>query len=124
MPNEIAIADPNRINSPALPRATQTRQIPKIKAMPKKNSAMVALQARNGIVEGGMKELTFAVYRTNPAKSPYPTFRPRYSPKRSAIPERNAAPSATRANRAAQDSQSGRPGLFLLSLASMHRRFR
>ena len=61
MPNEITIAVPNKINNTALPSATHTRQIPKIKVMPKKNSAIVAAQARNRMVEGGMKEFTFAV---------------------------------------------------------------
>jgi hypothetical protein len=61
MPNEIAMAVPNKINRTALPKATQTRQIPTIKAMPKNSSAMVAAHARNGIVEGGMKEFTLAV---------------------------------------------------------------
>jgi len=42
VPNEIAMAVPNQINKTALPMATQTRQIPKIKAMPKKSSATVA----------------------------------------------------------------------------------
>jgi hypothetical protein len=61
IPNEIAIAVPNTINSTALPRATQTRQIPKIKVMPKKSSAAVAAHARNGIVDAGMNEFTLAV---------------------------------------------------------------
>ena len=61
MPNEIAMAVPNKINNTALPIATHTRQIPKIKAMPKKSSAAVAAHARNRIVEAGMKELTMAV---------------------------------------------------------------
>jgi len=61
MPKEIAIAVPNKINNPALPRAIQTRQTPKIKVMPKKSSAAVAAHARNGIVDGGMKEFTLAV---------------------------------------------------------------
>ena len=64
------MAVPNKINNTALPRATQTRQIPKIRAIPKKNSAIVAAYAKNGIAEGGMKEFTLPVYRTKPAKSP------------------------------------------------------
>ena len=70
MPNEIAMAVPNKNNNTALPRATQTRQIPKIKAIPKKSSAIVAAHARNGIVDAGMKEFTWAVYCTKCAKSP------------------------------------------------------
>lgn len=61
MPNEIAIAVPKKVNNTALPIATHTRQIPKIKAMPKKSSAAVAAQARNGIVEVGMNEFTLVV---------------------------------------------------------------
>jgi len=61
MPNEIAIAVPNNSNSTVLAMPTHTRQIPNIKAMPKKSSASVAAHARNGIVEGGMNEFTLAV---------------------------------------------------------------
>ena len=70
MPNEIAMAVPNRINNTAVPRATHTRHTPTIRAMPKKSSAPVAAQAKTGIVDDGMKEFTLAVYRTNPAKFP------------------------------------------------------
>jgi len=55
------MAVPNRISSAAAPSATHTRQIPTIKAIPKKSSATVAAHARNGIVDGGMKEFTWAV---------------------------------------------------------------
>ena len=42
------MAVPNKINRTALPKATQTRQIPTIKAMPKKSSAMVAAHPEMG----------------------------------------------------------------------------
>ena len=61
MPNEMAMAVPNRTSSPAAASATKRSQIPRINVMPRKVSAIVAAQARNGIVNAGMKELTFAV---------------------------------------------------------------
>jgi len=60
-PNEIAIAVPNNTSSSALPSATQRSQTPVIKAIPSTSSATVAAQARNGMVNAGMKEFTWAV---------------------------------------------------------------
>ena len=70
IPNEMAMAIPNRASSKALPREIQRGQIPRINAIPKNNSPAVAAQARNGIVAGGMKEFTLAVYWMKPSKFP------------------------------------------------------
>ena len=45
------MAMPNSTSNAALPRAVQRGQMPRISATPRKNSAAVAAQARNGIVE-------------------------------------------------------------------------
>ena len=67
MPNEIAMAVPNKSSRMELPRAAQRSQMPSTRARPNASSATVADHARNGIVEAGMKEFTCAVYRMNPA---------------------------------------------------------
>jgi hypothetical protein len=48
MPNEIAMAAPNKSSKPAAVSATKRVQIPKIKVTPMRVSTMVAAQARNG----------------------------------------------------------------------------
>jgi hypothetical protein len=60
MPKEIAIAVPNRTSSSALASAIQRGQIPIMSVTPRNNSAAVAAQARNGIVDAGMKEVAVA----------------------------------------------------------------
>src|ERR1700741_1836668 len=96
MPNEIAMAVPNRTSSPAAASATKRSQIPRIKVMPRKVSAIVAAQARNGIVNAGIKELTFAVYSIKCLKLSGLVFSPQI-PKRPATADKTAAPSANRA---------------------------
>ena len=55
------MATPKMASNNALPRATQRGQTPRINASPSDSSAAVAAQARNGIVDAGMKDFTFAV---------------------------------------------------------------
>lgn len=64
------MAMPNTANNKALPKATRRGHTPNIKAIPRTNSAAVAVQARNGMVKAGMKEFTSAVYLTKFAKFP------------------------------------------------------
>ena len=96
MPNDHAIARPNKASSTALQKETQRAQMPAMSATPSAISAMVDAQARKGMLNAGMKELTLAVYRSKLAKFPQLLFLP-HSPKRSATADRNEMPSATRA---------------------------
>src|ERR1700747_16501 len=108
MPNEIAMAVPNRTSSPAAASATKRSQIPRINVMPRKVSAIVAAQTRNGIVNARMKELTFAVYSIKCLKLSGLVFSPQI-PKRPATADKNPAPSANRVQRIANDSHLTRP---------------
>ena len=62
------MAVPKGKSSVAALSATQRSRIPMISVMPSDNSAAVAAQARNGIMNAGMKELTCAVYCVKVAK--------------------------------------------------------
>lgn len=84
------MAVPKRKSSVAAPNATQRSRIPIISVMPSDNSAAVAAQATNGIMNAGMKELTCAVYCVKVAKFPQPPYLPQ-RPKRSATADRKAA---------------------------------
>lgn len=96
MPKEMAIAVPKRKSNVAAPKATHRGQIPITSAMPSDSSAAVAAQARNGMMNADMKELTWAVYCVKLAKFPQPPYFPQ-RPNRSATADKKTAPSAMRA---------------------------
>ena len=96
MPNDHAIARPNKASSTALQKETQRGQIPAMSATPSAISAVVDAQARKGMLNVGMKELTLAVYCSKLAKFPQLLYLP-HSPNRSATADRNDTPSARRA---------------------------
>ena len=55
------MAVPKSISRSALARAVQRSHTPANRKIPRTNSAIVAVHARNGIEDGGMNEFTLAV---------------------------------------------------------------
>src|SRR5260370_40367231 len=84
------MAVPNKASKNAAASATKRAQIPRTKATPRKVSATVAAQARNGIVKAGRKEVTSAAYSRKCLKLSGPAFSPQM-PKRAATADKNAA---------------------------------
>ena len=110
IPRDSAMASPKARRSAAEASATGRRQTPSTRRTPRPSSPAVAAQARKGMLGRGMKAFTSAVYCSNTSKLPSPTPTRRHRPKRLAMPERNAAPRARRANRgAARTSQGENP---------------
>src|SRR5260221_12724580 len=101
------MAVPNKASNNAAASATKRAQIPRTKATPRKVSATVAAQARNGIVNAGMKELTSAAYSRKCLKLSGPAFSPQI-PKRAATADKNAAARANRAYSIAMGSHLSR----------------
>src|SRR3954470_12814218 len=83
------MAEANSARSTALPSAARRTLKPTISATPNEISAAVALQARNGIVNAGMNELTSPVRRMNRSKCAQSMLRSQM-PNRPATADRNA----------------------------------
>jgi hypothetical protein len=91
-----AIAVPNQKRSNALPSAAHRNPTPAMSATASDVSAIVAAQARNGIVPVGMNGFNSAVRLMKRAKLSQLRW-PVHRPKRPATADRNAAATASRA---------------------------
>jgi len=92
----MAIAIANNASRIEAPKATLRGQRPVISSVPRDISAIVAAQARKGIVNAGMNEFTLAVKLMKWAKCSRSSC-PSQIPKREATAERKATPRAMRA---------------------------
>src|SRR5580704_17761047 len=94
----MAMDIPNRKRSAAALKATQRVQRPRINKRPSESSAIVAVHARNGMIDAGRKEFTSPVYFSKLPKFPQPPYLPQ-RPKRSATADKNGVARARRTYR-------------------------